>query len=128
MGINAPESTDADAAARDRRDGESPIFAARREQLERITRGTFKASARREPTMTELGLSRKSSTLPATISCFRLVVCRCSVGVDAEEIDGRVLESGARAERSAEDRRAGGDVGELAADAHDLARVRYAID
>ena len=48
--------------------------------------------------------------------------------VDAEEIDGRVLKSRARAERAAQDRRAGRDVGELPADPHDLARVCDAFE
>src|SRR5205814_9659543 len=49
-------------------------------------------------------------------------------GIDAEEIDGCILETGARTEGAAQDRRAGGHVRELPADPHDLGRVRDAAE
>ena len=44
-------------------------------------------------------------------------------GLDAEKVGRGVFETRARAERSAQDGRAGGDVGKLAADPHDFPRV-----
>jgi hypothetical protein len=48
--------------------------------------------------------------------------------VYAEEIDGRVFKAGARTERAAQHGRRRGDIRELPAHAHDLARVRHTLE
>ena len=78
--------------------------------------------------MTEFGLFRKSSKLPATICCGKIGGLEMESGLDAEKVNCGVLESGPRAERSAQDRRAGGDIGKLPADSHDFPRICDSVE
>ena len=78
--------------------------------------------------MIEFGLLRKSSKFPAMICLARFGGLEMKRGIDAEEIHGGVFETGARAERAAQDRRSRRPHWKSAADAHDLTRVRDPIE
>ena len=49
-------------------------------------------------------------------------------GLDAVKIDSRILKARARAERSAQDRRAGDDISKLPADPHDFVCIADAFE
>ena len=128
MRINAAGIDHADAAPRDGRHGKAPIFAAGRKQLNRVACADFERI--RQPRTDDDGvrvvakfIERPRDDLLREIGGLEVVG-----GIDAEEIDSCILETGARTEGAAQDRRAGGHVRELPADPHDLGRVRNAAE
>ncbi len=124
MRINAAGIDDADAAARDRCDDKSAIFASGRKQLNRVARPNLEGVGQARTDDDRVRVVAKIIEASGDNLLGQIGGLEMESGLDAEKVDGGVLESGPRAERSAQDRRAGGDIGELPADSHDFPRVR----
>ena len=85
---------------------------------------TSRASARREPTNDRVRVIAKIVEASGDELLGQIGGLEMEGGLDAEEIGGGILESRAGTERSAQDRRTRGDIGKLAADAHDFPGIR----
>src|SRR5437762_193 len=115
-------------AAESRRVTKSWRFAARRKQLQRIARCNLKRIGQARTDNDRIRVVPKIVDVPAGNLLRKISRLEVRRGVDAEEIDRRVIETSSRVEGAAQDRGAGRDIGELPADAHDLGRVRDSIE
>ena len=128
MAIDAAGIDCADTAARDSRDREAPVFAARRKQLHGVAGGDAERFRQPRTDDDRVRIVAKILELPGDDLLANIGRLQVERGIDAEEIDGGVFKLGARAERPAQDRRAGRDIGKSPTDTHDLAGVRDALE
>ena len=128
MRINPAGVDGADAAPRDRRDIETPIFAAGREQLDGVADTNLELVRQTISNNHARGVVAEIVKLSIDNLFGEIGRAQVRRRIDSEKIGRGCFESGARTDRAAEYGRAGDDVGKLPADPHDFTDIADPVE